>query len=177
MTPSTADCEAVRTAALVRLRGFGQSMVRENAEDLAQDVTLAFIVAADREVIENPAAWANRAAGNAALKFIRDHKAPEPELEDTERAVLSFVLHGRATSDMAMIKQQTALLMAQLDDREKEFVTLVAFGYSQAEIAEIVGYANADSVKVTLNRKRARLLGLAEEVGIAADWQDHPRVY
>jgi DNA-directed RNA polymerase specialized sigma24 family protein len=177
MAPSTADCEAVRKAAHARLRGFGHEMVREHAEDLAQDVTLAYVVAADRETIDNPAAWGNRAAGNAALKFIRDHKAPQPDAEDTERAVQQFIVHGRATSDMAMIKQQAGLLMAQLDEREREFVTLVALGYSQAEIADTMGYAGADSVKATLHRKRAMLLGIAEEAGLEVDWQDHPRVY
>jgi RNA polymerase sigma factor (sigma-70 family) len=177
MAPSTADCEAVRKAAYVRLRGFGHEMVRAHAEDLAQDVTLAFVVAADRETIDNPAAWGNHAAGNAALKFIRDHKAPHPDDEETERAVQQFVLEGRATSDLAMIKQQADLLMSQLDDREREFVTLVAFGYSQAEIADIMGYAGADTVKATLHRKRATLLGIAEEAGLEVDWQEHPRVY
>jgi len=37
-----------------------------------RDVTLAFVVAAGRETIDNLAAWGNRAAGNAALKFVRD---------------------------------------------------------------------------------------------------------
>ena len=67
--------------------------------------------------------------------------------------------------------------MAQLDDDEKQFVTLVAMGYSHAEIAEIMGYANANTVKATLHRKRATLLAAAEEAGLDADWQEHPRVY
>lgn len=53
----------------------------------------------------------------------------------------------------------------------------MAFGYSQAEFADIMGNDGADTVKATLHRMRAILLGIAEEAGLEVDWQEHPRVY
>ena len=53
----------------------------------------------------------------------------------------------------------------------------MAEGTPQAEIAEIMGCRNADSVKTTLNRLRRKVLDAAERGGVSADWQEHPRVY
>ena len=49
--------------------------------------------------------------------------------------------------------------------RERELFQLVAEDTPQSEIAEIMGYANADSVKVTLNRIRKKIKDGADEAG------------
>ena len=42
---------------------------------------------------------------------------------------------------------------------------------------EIMGYANADSVKVTLNRIRKKIKDGAADAGLSSYWQRHPSPY
>ena len=58
-----------------------------------------------------------------------------------------------------------------------ELVQLVAEDTPQADIAEIMGYANADSVKVTLNRIRKKIKDGAADAGLSPYWQRHPSPY
>lgn len=178
MMGSTEQLATVLQTARTYLGRNANDRVRANAEDLAQEVGINFLRASAGEEIQNPAAWAITAAKNLAINLIKRSRENAAEVEDdTDRAVVQFVAEGMATSYMAIVKQQADLLMAQLDDTEKEFVTLVAMGYSQAEIAGILGYANATTVKATLYRKRAALAAVAEGAGIDPKWQEHPRVY
>ncbi len=52
---------------------------------------------------------------------------------------------------------------------------LVAEDTPQAKIAEIVGYANADSVKVTLNRILKKIKDGAVAAGLATPLKEHSR--
>ena len=45
----------------------------------------------------------------------------------------------------------------------------------QAEIAEIMDYANADSVKVTLNRIRKKIKDGSDAAGLETCWEEHSR--
>jgi DNA-directed RNA polymerase specialized sigma24 family protein len=189
----TRDYKTVHDSALKRVRRNYNPVVWQNAEDIAQEVVLKYAEAARSQVIENPAAWANVAAWRLAVNLVRDREREQElfreedpdESDDGERhqedakemAFVEFIAHGQATSNIAILRQQADILMSQLDDRETEFVLLVASGYGQAEIAEILGYANADVVKATLNRKRNQLRAIADQAGLDVDWQDHPRVY
>ena len=47
----------------------------------------------------------------------------------------------------------------------------------QAEIAEIMGYASADSVKVTLNRLRKNIKDGSDAGGLETCWEEHSRPY
>lgn len=178
MTDTNEQLRIVLDTARTYLSRNSSALVRSNADDLAQEVGINFLRASADEDIKNPAAWAITASKRLAINLIERNRedVAEPE-DDTERAVTQFVMQGLMTSYMAIVRQQADLLMAQLTESEKEFVTLVAMGYSQAEIAEIVGLANANTVKATLNRKRRQLAEAAADAGLDVDWQDHPRAY
>jgi hypothetical protein len=55
-----------------------------------------------------------------------------------------------------------AYALSCLSDRERQMVHLVEAGYSHAEIAEMMGYANARTVTTTWNRVKAKIF---EHVG------------
>lgn len=184
----------VHDAALQRVRRNFSPLVRDHADDIAQEVVVRYLTASQNETIENPAAWANTAAWHLAMNVVRDERFSQPlappdddpgseprnprEGPDPRTvAMMHFIEDGKPTSAMGILRQQADVLLAQLDAQETEFVLLVASGYSQAEIADILGYANADVVKTTLNRKRKHLKGIAEGAGLDPDWQDHPRPY
>ena len=64
-----------------------------------------------------------------------------------------------------------------LTPRERELIQLVAQDSPQSEIAEIMGYANADSVKVTLNRIRKRIKDGSDAADLETCWEEHSRPY
>jgi DNA-directed RNA polymerase specialized sigma24 family protein len=184
----------VYDAALRRVRNNFNPRVRQLAEDIAQDTVLAYLQASRAQVIDNPAAWANVTAWRLARKIAKSGQQEERPSTDSDElpmgqrwdlpddnpermAFMRFISDGQPTSAIGILRQQADLLMAQLDEQEREFVLLVASGYSQEEIADILGYANADVVKTTLNRKRKKLKDLAINAGVDPDWQDHPRAY
>lgn len=177
MTGSDEQLRVVLETARRYLRRNSNPLVRANAEDIAQEVGIKFIRASAAQDIENPAAWAITASRNLAINLInRNREVAKDMADEVNRGIFQFVAEGMATSYVAIIRQQVARLDAQLDDTEREFLDLVAEGYSHAEIAEIMGYKNANSVKATLHRKRAALAAAAEGAGLDADWQEHPRV-
>lgn len=178
MTATDEQLGIVLETARTYLGRNSSNLVRMNAEDLAQEVCISFMRAAAREQIDNPAAWAVTAAKNLAINLVQRNREDVADLEDeVNQDVFHFVAEGMATSYAALVRQQAALLMTQLDDNEKDFITLVAMGYSHAEIAGIIGYANADTVKATLYRKRKELLAAAEGAGLDPAWHEHPRLY
>ena len=48
---------------------------------------------------------------------------------------------------------------------------------AQKTVAEIKGYANADSVKVTLNRIRKKIKDGSDAAGLETRWEEHSRPY
>ena len=84
---------------------------------------------------------------------------------------------GRQSQLRQLVAQQAARMMALLTTRERKFVWLVSEGYTHHEIAEIMTYANAESARSTLARKRRELRAIADDEGLDPDWEDHPRAY
>lgn len=76
-----------------------------------------------------------------------------------------------------MLHVQLQWAMDLLTAKERQLIELQAQGVPQAEIAEILGYANANSVKATLNRIRRRLEDEAHRQGQPLDWESHPKPY
>ena len=175
---STAEFAAVHEAALFRARTHKTRPTDQDCLDIAQEVALRF-ARQEPGSIANPAAWANKVADNVCFTFARHgrrHGGGLPDEDDAD-ALEAFVTGGQPTSEGAIARQQAGMLIAMLSPRERELVQLVVEGTPHADIAEAMGYANADSVKSTLGRLRRRIVTAALEAGIDPDWQVHPRPY
>jgi RNA polymerase sigma-70 factor (ECF subfamily) len=175
---STLEYQQVHEAATIRARSHPTRPSPQDVEDIAQE-TVARYAKQEPGSIENPAAWANTVAGNLCASLARSPGRPqsEPDDDDGPRALNRFLLRGSASSQGAIARAQASTLLAMLSPRERELVQLVAEDTSQAEIAEIMGYANADSVKVTLNRIRKKIKDGADAAGLATHWEEHSRPY
>jgi RNA polymerase sigma factor (sigma-70 family) len=168
----------VHRVAFERVRRCPYPDVRPEAEDIAQEVVASYLEALERGPIDNPEAWANHVAGKRIIDRKRVDWAVElPTEDDSQRSLMFFLVEGLMTSDQAILRETAARLLPLLNEREKELFTLVALGYSHQEIADLMGYANADTVKSTLSRRRRELLRIAEEQGIDTNVDDHPRIY
>ena len=168
----------VYRVALERVRRCPYPDVRPEAEDIAQEVVAAYLEALQRGPIDNPEGWANHVAGKRIIDRKRVDWAVElPTEDDSQRSLMSFLAEGLMTSDQAILRETAARFLPLLNEREKELFTLVALGDSSQEIADLMGYANADTVKSTVSRRRRELLRLAEERGIDTNVDDHPRIY
>ena len=171
--------QQVLVAATARARGHASRPSREDVEDIAQETAVRF---AQQEpgTVGNPGAWANVVAGNLCVSYARK-RARESGLaepaDDSREALGSFLLMGSSSSALGIARAQADLLLGMLTVRERELVSLVVQGIPQAEIASVMGYANADSVKATLVRLRRRIKDEAPTVGLDVFWQDHPRPY
>lgn len=175
---STSEFAAVHEAALLRARTHKTRPSDQDCLDIAQEVALRF-ARQEPGSIANPAAWANKVADNVCFTFAREGRRHGGSLseEDDADALEAFVTGGQPTSEGAIARQQAGRLIAMLSARERELVQLVVEGTPHADIAEAMGYANADSVKTTLSRLRKRLLAAALDAGVDPDWQAHPRSY
>ena len=178
MGESTDVAVAVHHAAYERVRRCPYPEVRPDADDIAQEVVAAYLEAVQRGPIENPEGWANRVAGRRIADRKREGWTFElPTEDDSQRSLMSFLADGVMTSNQAILRETAARLLPLLDEREKELVTLVMLGYTNQEIADLMGYANADTAKATLSRKRRELRRVAEDEGIDTNVGDHPRSY
>lgn len=178
---SAALSEAVRRAALVRLRARWPRLSDADREDLAQDTVLAVNRAVIRgEPIRNPAAWASTVAHRKAQDLTDRHARMLPEEDDElspSAAVERFVAGNSATSYQAMLREQASRLLAGLDEDDLQLLWLLeSQGMSHAEAAEVLG-VRPDSVKKRIQRLRARVRGDADGLGLDDDPGDHPRVY
>jgi DNA-directed RNA polymerase specialized sigma24 family protein len=157
---------------------------RSHAEDIAQEVVAEF-ADTDIDSIASPAGWANHVAANVGARMWRRERLDDPEPDGAEpetqreaqRTLVSFLENGHPTSQGGLLRQQTDLLIGQLNDREFELMIAVADGTNYADIAEQMGYANSDVVKSTVARTRRKVISAAEAAGIDVDWADHPRIY
>lgn len=175
----TDEALVVREAALQRALGHPSRPSREEAEDIAQETVLRYGLQEPGSIV-NPAAWANTVAGNLCVTSVkrgrRHTPLPDDEVEPG-RALTEFLTHGKPTSYAGLIAHQSQAILAQLSPRERELIQLTVEGTPQQEIAEIMGYAGADSVKATLNRLRRKVLDAMDPSDAPDDWQDHPRPY
>lgn len=175
---STLEYQQVHEAATIRARSHPTRPSPQDVEDIAQE-TVARYAKQEPGSIENPAAWANTVAGNLCVNLARSPGRPQSELEDEDgpRALNQFLLQGNPTSLGAILREQAGVLLTMINPRERELIQLIAEDTPQAVIAEIMGYANADSVKVTLNRIRKKIKDGADAAGLATHWEEHSRPY
>jgi RNA polymerase sigma-70 factor (ECF subfamily) len=174
---STLEYQQVHEAATSRARSHPTRPSPQDVEDIAQE-TVARFAKQEPGSIENPAAWANTVAGNLCASLARSPGRRQAEMDDDDgpRALNRFLL-GSSSSWGAIVREQAGVLLAMLTPRERELIQLVAEDTPQSEIAEIMGYANADSVKVTLNRIRKKIKDGAADAGLSSYWQRHPSPY
>ena len=175
---STLEYQQVHEAATIRARSHPTRPSPQDVEDVAQE-TVARYAKQEPGSIENPAAWANTVAGNLCVNLARSQRGEGPEMDDNDgaEALERFLVYGTRSSRAGIALEQTGILLAMLTPRERELIQLVAEDTPQAEIAEIMGYANADSVKVTLNRIRKKIKDGADAAGLATHWEEHSRPY
>jgi RNA polymerase sigma-70 factor (ECF subfamily) len=175
---STLEYQQVHEAATIRARSHPSRPSPQDVEDIAQE-TVARFAKQEPGSIENPAAWANTVAGNLCVNLARSQRGEGPELDDNDgpEALERFLVYGTRSSRAGIAIMQTGILLAMLTPRERELVQLVAEDTPQADIAEIMGYANADSVKVTLNRIRKKIKDGSDAAGLETRWEEHSRPY
>ena len=175
---STLEYQQVHQAATIRARSHPTRPSPQDVEDIAQE-TVARYAKQEPGSIENPAAWANTVAGNLCVNLARSQRGEGPELDDNDgpEALERFLVYGTRSSRAGIAIMQTGILLAMLTPRERELVQLVAEDTPQADIAEIMGYANADSVKVTLNRIRKKIKDGSDAAGLETCWEEHSRPY
>ena len=175
---STLEYQQVHEAATIRARSHPSRPSPQDVEDIAQE-TVARFAKQEPGSIENPAAWANTVAGNLCVNLARSQRGEGPEMDDNDgpEALERFLVYGTRSSRAGIAIMQTGILLAMLTPRERELVQLVAEDTPQADIAEIMGYANADSVKVTLNRIRKKIKDGSDAAGLATCWEEHSRPY
>lgn len=149
----------VHQAALRVARRNGDPAIREQAEDIAQDVSLAFTRGGHWLDVERPAAWATRAAQLRILNVRRDRERADA-MDPDDTALLNVIDLDPNMSPSLVVgaRMHAAQLLEALTPRERELLRLVAEGYSHAEIAERMGYRGPRSVTTLLNRVRAKVL-------------------
>ena len=173
---STLEYQQVHQAATIRARSHPTRPSPQDVQDIAQE-TVARYAKQEPGSIENPAAWANTVAGNLCVNLARSQRGARPQMDDHDPGALNRFLLGRSSSWGAIVREQAGVLLAMLTPRERELIQLVAEDTPQAEIAEIMGYANADSVKVTLNRIRTKIKDGSDAAGLDTRWELHSRPY
>ena len=142
-----------------------QPDIAAHAEDIAQSVVLKFTKRRMTRRVENPWAWGAVHARHACVNFA-NRQLPRARAENVrdegfwdERIDLNPEIYPYKKVAGA---DAIAYALSCLSDRERQMVHLVEAGYSHAEIAEMMGYANARTVTTTWNRVKAKIL---EHVG------------
>ena len=161
----------------------------DDADDVAQTALLK-LMAQDPDP-DNPDAWITTVTNNAVVDFIRardarpglvegDDDADDQPLGTRGRvpvAVERFVRDGVPVSDAVdrdALERIWLDLADHLGEKELALLELTVDGVPQDEIADRLGYRNADSVKTTLNRIRRKIRDDLEHYRLE---QGHPRVY
>ena len=168
----------------------GRGAFEEDAADIAQIVAEKFIQQSPPP--DNPAAWAKVVAGRKVIDLDRRRKvAGDPDQTRRSRevelpadglpgldGVMAFVMAQRSVSAAGIRRQALAeleeLLAEHISAKERQIVAMIAQGASYQQIAEELGYKNADSVKTTVNKMRRKLVGVADQF---EQFRQHPRVY
>jgi RNA polymerase sigma factor (sigma-70 family) len=178
ITMREAHARAVRVVASMVARRQRVKLTSDQVEDIAQETVARYLENAD--TVLDPDAWATRVAQRLCIDAVRHRQrelVDEDALELRGSSLAVFLKGGRLTSRDAMLAVQVQWAMDLLTVKERQIIELQAQGVSQTEIAEILGYANANSVKATLNRIRRRLEEEARRQGQPLDWESHPRPY
>lgn len=186
-SPSEADIVLARDTAFNVARY--RNLSPHDAEDLAQ--TVAERLLHQPAVPDNVAAWSTTVAKNLVVDLMRKRKAGsegdtwvarevglDAEVVDDLLGLSMFVQRRLATSDIGtrarVVGEILEVLGTVLSQREVQLLVLLSQGRSQAEIADELGYKNAQTVKATLARARKKAAEVAEHF---TGFRDHPRVY
>jgi len=186
-SPSEADIVLARDTAFNVARY--RNLSPHDAEDLAQ--TVAERLLHQPKVPDNVAAWSATVAKNLVIDLMRKRKAVangdtwvarevglDAEVVDDLLGLSMFVQRRLATSDRGtrtrVVGEIMEVLSTVLSRREVHLLVLLSQGRSQAEIANELGYKNAQTVKATLTRARKKAAEVAERF---TGFGEHPRVY
>lgn len=138
-----------------------QPDIAAHAEDIAQSVVLKFTQRRMTRQVLNPWAWGSVHARHACVNFA-NRQLPRARAENVweEEFWEQQVDANPGIYPFKMVAGADAIAYALscLSDRERQIVHLVEAGYSHAEIAEMLGYANARTVTTTWNRVKAKIL-------------------
>jgi DNA-directed RNA polymerase specialized sigma24 family protein len=173
-----------------------QPWVRELEDDIVGEVMVRF-AGQDWPSIDNPGGWGRVTAYRHIVDLARErnrepnrkaNQAFAERLENPDHhrhrdagveAVEDFLRDSQllSTSDQAVAKAIVAQILELLSPREMEIVERVAGGQTYAEIADAMDFANANSVKSTVNAMRRRVetqIGGRENLH---EWRGHERPY
>lgn len=160
-----------------------KKLPRADAEDVASRAVIKLFE--QDPFPDNPDAWVTTVAQRMALDVLRAQKrardlglgdgdADEPE---DKAAVAEFVRRGSPVSaavDRDAVDRIWRVLEQSLSSRELELLRLTVEQVPQDEIAELLGYKNANTVKSTLVRIRRKIEDELETFRLE---QGHPRLY
>jgi RNA polymerase sigma factor (sigma-70 family) len=181
----TSDFLAVQRVAQRRLQGHAVPLVRRHADDLAMEVVTRFAAARQRQPIVNVEAWATTTARNVAHDFldlkanartVLDVEAPRwhVDLPQGHAALERLVDPTGSPSRQAFTHDQAVRLLAALTPKQQLLVLYAAEGVPQQEIAQLLGYRSADSVKSALTDLRRDVEQRAAALGIDPSWRAWP---
>ena len=158
-----------------------------DADDIAQEAMLR--LASQDPVPDNVDAWVTTVTRNLVhdrlrAKVRREDKQLALDIDEDRRAkreaygeLRAFLLEGVPASAPVDRDAQDRLLLEMaevLSPREISLLLLLADGASHEQIAEQLGYKNADTVKSTLRKVR---LKVQDQVAEFRDDRGHPRAY
>jgi DNA-directed RNA polymerase specialized sigma24 family protein len=194
-TPSAVDSVViVHSAAIAVARQNSNAWIRSQAEDVAQQTVVSFL-AFGPERVDSPRAWARRAAANEIVSRIRadargrgdDGYNPNSlhdanhhvHGDDGTQAIHEFLRQTTilSTSEQVNIRWVIDMVQTLLTPREMELVTRMAAGQTQAEIATVMGYKDATSVKTTATRIRRKVEAAVGGPDARGDYLGHQRGY
>lgn len=161
MTDVQADPRDDLVNHLGALRAFAVSLTRNSAtaDDLVQDTLVKAWTNIDKfEPGSNMRAWLFTILRNTFYSLRRKRKR---EVEDAD-GVLSEKLAQKPDHDGRLHLRDFSVAFAQLNDEQREALTLVgAGGFSYEEAAEMCG-VKTGTIKSRVNRARARLTELMD---------------
>lgn len=158
-----------------------------DAEDIAQEAMLR--LAAQDPVPANVDAWVTTVTRNLVTDRLRAHRRQQDhqlaldvderrqERRAADAELRAFLAQGVPASVPLDRDTQARLLLQMaeiLSPREVSVLLLLADGATHEQIAEELGYKNADSVKSTVRKIRGKLEGQLEAF---RDDRGHPRAY
>lgn len=146
------------------LRYMNRLVGRESADDLTQEVFLRALRGLESfEGRASPATWLYRIASNVAIDFYRSasfrHRRSEASLPDAgESGILSALMaqEPAAVVDDEMLRCVREFVDSLPEDYRTAFVLHEMEGYSNAEVAEILG-TSIPTAKIRIHRAKMRL--------------------
>jgi RNA polymerase sigma factor (sigma-70 family) len=133
--------------------------------DVVQDALIRYQAAAPGS-IRNPEAWITRVTRNRCLDVLDGHRRHRPEPLDWVADVLERMgPQAPGSSWQAGDRLLLAEVLGSLAPRSRRVLVMHLLGWSNAEIAEELGYASAATVAARVSRIKKRLRDQAVERG------------